>query len=42
MDSEHLLSSIKEDLHNNLLPKIVFATAGTTDIGIIDPIDDIS
>lgn len=33
---------IKEDIAQGLEPKIVFATAGTTDNGIIDPINKIA
>lgn len=42
MNTSHLLALLKTDLHQGLSPFVVAATFGTTNIGTIDPIDEIA
>ncbi len=39
MRSEALAASVEEDKHNGLLPFMIIGSAGTTDVGAIDPLD---
>ncbi len=41
MNSEQLEITIKKDLQNGLKPWLIIASAGTTDIGAVDPLYDI-
>ena len=42
MDVHKLKTQIDSDIKNGLLPFLVIASAGTTDIGAIDPLDEIA
>ena len=42
MDSEALLEQIKTDIYAGLRPGIVIGSAGTTNLGVIDPIEKIA
>lgn len=42
MSPEHLKSLIKIDLEEGLMPWMTVATAGSTDIGAVDPVDEIT
>lgn len=42
MDTEHLEKEIEKDLLKNRKPFLVIASAGTTDTGVIDPLDEIA
>jgi len=42
MDAEKLESMITKDKKNGLLPLMVIATAGTTDMGVMDPLNDVA
>ncbi len=41
MKTNALQNQINKDKDNGLIPLIIFASAGTTDIGAVDPLDDI-
>jgi glutamate/tyrosine decarboxylase-like PLP-dependent enzyme len=41
MKTEALEKQIKEDKKNDFIPLTIFASAGTTDIGAVDPLDEI-
>lgn len=41
MKTDALREQIEKDKNNGLIPLIIFASAGTTDIGAVDPLDDI-
>lgn len=41
MDPQHLNTLIENDVREGLTPWMVVATAGTTDLGSVDPIDEI-
>jgi len=42
MNSDKLQQFVEEDLQNGLSPWIVIASAGTTDVGAVDPLEDIA
>ena len=42
MDVQKLKNQIKEDTDNDLIPFLVITSAGTTDTGAIDPLDEIA
>ncbi|MCC6251638.1 MAG: aminotransferase class V-fold PLP-dependent enzyme [Bacteroidia bacterium] len=42
MQVKHLRNCIEQDLQQGLKPFLIIATAGTTDTGAVDPIDDIA
>lgn len=42
MDASELKNLIEEDIENGLNPFIIIATIGTTDTGVVDPIDAIA
>ncbi|KAB8031777.1 pyridoxal phosphate-dependent decarboxylase family protein [Fluviispira multicolorata] len=42
MCPNHLQSEIEKDKNKNLIPWLIVASAGSTDIGSVDPIDEIS
>lgn len=42
MDTKALKNSIQNDISNGLHPFLIIASAGTTDTGAIDPLDDIA
>ena len=41
MDTQHLNNLIEQDVKEGLMPWMVVGTAGTTDLGSVDPIDEI-
>ena len=41
MKAEALEQQVKEDRDEGLLPLVIFASAGTTDLGAVDPLDEI-
>ena len=41
MDTQHLNTLIDQDVKEGLMPWMVVGTAGTTDLGSVDPIDEI-
>lgn len=42
MKSEVLRNQIETDQHKGLIPLMIFASAGTTDLGAVDPLSDIA
>jgi glutamate/tyrosine decarboxylase-like PLP-dependent enzyme len=42
MQADKLEEQIKDDREEGLLPLVIFASAGTTDLGAVDPLDDIA
>lgn len=42
MKPDHLDFSVKKDLEAGLFPFLIIASAGTTDVGAIDPLDEIA
>lgn len=42
MQTGQLMTQIKEDRQEGLIPLAIFASAGTTDVGAIDPLDEIA
>ena len=42
MDETALQATIEQDIENGLAPFLVIATAGTTDTGVIDPLDAVA
>lgn len=42
MNTNHLKTQIQEDLSQGLIPFLVIGSAGTTDTGAIDPLDDMA
>ena len=42
MKPEALEKQIEKDKEDNLIPLVIFASAGTTDLGAVDPLDDIA
>ena len=41
MNAEELEAQIQADIDSNLIPLVIFASAGTTDLGAVDPLDEI-
>ncbi|HET6528188.1 MAG TPA: aminotransferase class V-fold PLP-dependent enzyme, partial [Balneolaceae bacterium] len=42
MKPENLRRQVEADKENGLIPLVIFASAGTTDIGAVDPLNDIA
>lgn len=42
MRSDKLKEQIEKDKSDGLIPLVIFASAGTTDLGAVDPLDDIA
>lgn len=42
MKTGHLITQIKQDRQQGLIPLMIFASAGTTDVGAVDPLEEIA
>ena len=42
MDAEELEKQIKKDKQQNLIPLMIIGTAGTTDMGVMDPLNELA